>query len=256
MPDENKHLDIALFAGLIAINLIILNVLLGVRLPALRASAQLHQAKNAPQGQSQAFLPIVSRSGSVSIPTQASWYSENDGFEILHIVGEVVNNSSQPVAQVTIEAELFGSKNAAPLGKLSGSTYQTVIPPQGKACFNLYAPKPADFSSFKLNVTGYQSLADYPSGLRATVSNASFDAANQWYQVSGITSNIDGGLYPEISAAATLYDANGLVLGCDQTFVVLSGEDPNEPGTFTLYFLDRDYSQVQSSTVNLSIPLP
>src|SRR5690606_21356544 len=107
---ESKPLKVALFVGLITINVIILAVLFGVRLPLLRqATASAPAAKSLPGNT--LFMPLVVRFDPVGVADNSSWYIEKDGGDILHIVGEVVNHTTGPVSMVQVQADLLAFRS-------------------------------------------------------------------------------------------------------------------------------------------------
>jgi len=69
--------------------------------------------------------------------------------------------------------------------------------------------------------------------------------------LSGQVQNVGATPSAEARVIATLYDANGTVIGCDQTFVSYESENPFSVGTFSLYFMDQLYNQV--STYRLQV---
>lgn len=251
MLEESKPLKVALFVGLITINVIILAVLFGVRLPLLRqATASAPAAKSLPGNT--LFMPLVVRFDPVGVADNSSWYIEKDGGDILHIVGEVVNHTTGPVSMVQVQAELLAFRSGESLGKLQGEPFQSVIPAGGKACFNLHVPKPKNYGTYQLSVLSYQPAQEAFNGT-IWATNAQYDNHNAWYEINGVFNAATAGQAGDVLVIGTLYELGDLVVGCDQTFVNIPDEEASQPGTFSLIMMDRDFSRVNRYEVQASL---
>ena len=199
------------------------------------------------------FLPLALRSDGqqVKILNNSSMYIEKSEIEILHIVGEIANNSQDPIHNLSVTAVLYPANGTTAITTIHSSPFISALAPGEKTCFNLYLEKPRTYARYELTELSYEVGAEPTSTFETRQVTAGWDEDNDWYMLSGQVQNVGATPSAEARVIATLYDANGTVIGCDQTFVSYESENPFSVGTFSLYFMDQLYNQV--STYRLQV---
>ena len=194
------------------------------------------------------FLPLALRSDGqqVRILNNSSMYIEKSEIEILHIVGEIANNSPDPIHNLSVTAVLYPANGTTAITTIHASPFISALAPGEKTCFNLYLEKPMTYARYELTELSYEVGAEPTSTFETRQVTAGWDEDNDWYMLSGEVQNVGATPSAEARVIATLYDANGTVIGCDQTFVSYESENPFSVGTFSLYFMDRLYDQVNA----------
>jgi hypothetical protein len=172
--------------------------------------------------------------------------STYERYEWLHIVGEVLNEGSVPMSYVKIVATLYNAEGDV-VG--TGFTYTAldVIPPGGKAPFDLGTDEYAGFESYKLQVQGD------PGELgRQDLVILSHSTATEydWLHIRGEVSNTGSTDAEYVKIVATLYDAASNVIGVGFTYteldVVAAGDtSPFDLGMDQWEGMDRYELQVQ-----------
>ncbi|MFZ3069959.1 MAG: hypothetical protein WA110_02410 [Anaerolineaceae bacterium] len=245
MPHFKKPFQVSLFVALIVWNAVILASLSSSHKE--ETTKQVIPPKQSKQVQDfKVYIPLASKAAPVEVLKNSSVYTESDGEEVLHIVGEVANNSNKPIQNVTLTASLYRSASSTSIATIHGQPFQQVIGPGERACFNLYILKPAKYASYSLAQPNYQTSPDlFPEFTFSEVA-AGFDANNAWYQIRGKAQNQSGAALDNIRVVGTLYNPQGDVVGCDQSFVSFTEENPYEAGDFTLYYMDHLYSRTDS----------
>ena len=194
------------------------------------------------------FLPLALRSDGqqVKILNNSSMYIEKSEIEILHIVGEIANNSPDPIHNLSITALLYPANGTTAITTIHASPFISALAPGEKTCFNLYLEKPRTYARYELTELSYEVGAEPSSTFETRQVTAGWDEDNDWYMLSGQVQNTGKTPFADVRVIATLYDSNNKVIGCDQTFVLYEGENPFSVGTFSLYFMDQLYNQVSS----------
>ena len=194
------------------------------------------------------FLPLALRSDGqqVKILDNSSMYIEKSEIEILHIVGEIANNSPDPIHNLSVTALLYPANGTTAITTIHASPFISALAPGEKTCFNLYLEKPRTYARYELTELSYEVGAEPTSTFETRQVTAGWDEDNDWYMLSGEVQNVGATPSAEARVIATLYDANGTVIGCDQTFVSYDSENPFSVGTFSLYFMDKLYDQVDA----------
>ena len=208
--------------------------------------------KQAKQEQ-QIFLPLALRSDGqqIKILNNSSMYIEKSEIEILHIVGEIANNSQNPIRNISVTAVLYPANRTTAISTINASPFSQVLAPGEKTCFNLYLEKPTAYARYELSQLNYEVGTEPTSTFETRQVTAGWDEDNDWYMLRGQVQNTGETPFADVRVTVTLYDSNNKVIGCDQTFVLYEGENPFSAGTFSLYFMDQLYNQV--STYRLQV---
>ncbi|HAE85201.1 MAG TPA: hypothetical protein DCG78_01655 [Anaerolineaceae bacterium] len=203
--------------------------------------------KQAKQEQ-QIFLPLALRSDGqqIKILNNSSMYIEKSEIEILHIVGEIANNSQNPIRNISVTAVLYPANGTTAISTIHASPFSPVLFPGEKTCFNLYLEKPRTYARYEFAKLSYEVGAEPTSTFETRQVTAGWDEDNDWYILRGQVQNVGATPFTEARVIATLYDDSGTVIGCDQTFVSYQSENPFSVGTFSLYFMDKLYDQVDA----------
>jgi len=197
------------------------------------------------------YLPLISNFVPVQVLPNSRAYVESGDFgSYLHVVGEVRNVLEEPLCQVAIQIQVFDDKGRQ-VCQLSDEVYLECLQPGQKGCFHLSAYEPVDWDSYTVTAVGYEPSQDPPVELEIFEPNGAFEVEHGWYHLSGKVENYAGQLWDEIKAVGTLYDEEGSVLACEETYVVYHEEDLHETGLFNLYFEGQDYASTASYEVQL-----
>jgi hypothetical protein len=199
------------------------------------------------------FLPLALRNDGqqVKILNNSSMYIEKSEIEILHIVGEIANNSPDPIHNISLTALLYPANGTTAISTIHASPFISALAPGEKTCFNLYLEKPKAYARYELTGLKYEVGTEPTSAFETRQVTAGWDEDNDWYMLSGQVQNTGKTPFADVRVIATLYDSNNKVIGCDQTFVLYESENPFSAGTFSLYFMDQLYNQV--STYRLQV---
>jgi hypothetical protein len=245
MTEPKKSVRIIMFIGLIALNAILLSVVLQRTLPKPTSQAKEVNPTAIPATMNhQLFLPLTAtayKEAIVLLPGDGVYYERDQDMQIVHVVGEVLNNTPTTVSKVMIEAVInlkSGGQTTLRGFPLVGSMARS-----DRACFDLYVMEAKDVESYALKVLSYSTGGSVPGGLAPMVSNSGYDAQNGWFNVEGTLSAAEPTVMNDLRAVVTLFDGSGRVLGCEQSYVRSQTEEANAPGTFSVLFMNRDFSQ-------------
>lgn len=184
-----------------------------------------------------------------SIPQEVRILSNHfhyvDSIDYLHIVGEVLNNSSDLLRFVKITVNIFNSS-----GQLLDTDFTYIhldnLPAWDKTCFNLALPEPAGWSYYEFEAPTY--LTDGSPLPNLTILNASgsYNLTFGWYEIIGQVRNDHDSRVEYVSPVGTVYNSSGTVVGCDFTYVSSTHLDPGQTSSFKMTLSGRDYSDVTS----------
>ncbi len=248
MTEPKKRLRIFMFVGLIALNIVLLTTVLQHTLPDPTAQAKIVSHTNSSiSAENQLFLPLVATAYGdpiVLLPGDGVYYERDQDLQIVHVLGEVLNNTPTTVSQVTVEARL-NLKTGRQI-TLRGAPLVGSLAPGNRACFDLYVVEAEEVESYALQVLSCATGGTVPGGVAPEVSNAGLDTQNGWYIVEGTISTTEPTVLNDLRAVVTLFDSSGRVLGCEQSYVRTQTEEANTPATFRILFMNRDFSEVSS----------
>jgi hypothetical protein len=184
--------------------------------------------------QSQPALEILSHTSY----TDAGWY---------HIVGEIRNNSTQPMAFVKIVATLYDDASTV-VGTDFTYTELDVIPPGGKSPFETGTDQWEGTTNYKLQAQGRPSS---PARQDIVIKSHQSYVDGSWLHVRGEVENTGDTDAEFVKIVVTLYDETGTVVGTDFTYTDLDtvppgGTSPFETGTDHWPGFDHYEIQVQA----------
>lgn len=245
MTETKKIVRILMFIGLIALNAVLLAVVLQRTHPDSIPQAKI-VSPTAPSVamNHQIYLPMAStlyKDPIVLLPGDGVYYEREQDLQIVHVVGEVLNNTQTTVNKVMIEAVLNLKSGGS--STLRGFPLVGSLAPGNKACYDLYVVEPKQVESYAVKVLSYATGGSVPEGIEPTVANSGYDSRNGWFSVEGSLASAEPIILNDLRAVATLFDNSGRVLGCEQSYVRTQTEDANAIATFSILFMNRDFSQ-------------
>ncbi len=254
MTEPRKSVRIFMFIGLIALNAFLLSVVLQRTRPKpLIQAKDLYPTAVPVAMDHQLFLPLTSTAYQEAIlllPGDGVYYERDQDLQIVHVLGEVLNNTPTTVNNVIIEAVL--NLKSGGQTTLRGFPLVGSLAHGERACFDLYVMEAKEVESYAVKVLSYETGGSLPGGFAPVVSNAGHDPQNGWYSVEGTLSATEPTvIMNDLRAVVTLFDGSGRVLGCEQSYVRTQTEEANAPGSFSVLFMNRDFSQ--GSNYSLSI---
>jgi len=243
-----------MFIGLIALNIFLLAVVLKRTLPEPPPQAKMVSPTTpAVSMENHLYLPLavtVYKDPIVLLPGDGVYYERDQDMQIVHVVGEVLNNTPTIVNKVMVEAVL--NLKSGGQTTLRGYPLADSIAPGNRACFDLYVVEAKEVESYAVQVLSYATGGALPGGVVPAVSNAGYDAQNGWYMVEGTISTTEPAILNDLRAVVTLFDSSGRVLGCEQSYVRTQTEEANAPATFRILFMNRDFSQASNYTLAIA----
>lgn len=168
-----------------------------------------------------------------------------DPYGVLHIVGEVRNNTSDHLFLVRIAANFFDGT-----GQLldTSFTYTDLddLPAGEKTCFHISMSEPDGWVYYEFDTPGYWTFGSPLPSLTVFNDSGSYNPTSGWYEILGQVRNDHGARVESVEPVGTLYNSSGTVLGCDSTYVNSSHLDPGQTSAFKISFTRRDYVDVSS----------
>jgi hypothetical protein len=166
-----------------------------------------------------------------------------DSIDYLHIVGEVLNNTSDHLWSVKITVNIFNGG-----GQLVDVDYSYMylsnLPAWDKTCFEVLLQEPTDWAYYQFEQPTYWTDGTPLPNMTVYNDSGSYDPTYGWYEIIGLVRNDHGSRVEYVSPVGTLYNASGAVVGCDFTYVSSTHLDPDQTSSFKLTFFGRDYSGV------------
>jgi hypothetical protein len=197
-------------------------------------------------GDPSVYLPLIFGPPPYGVEILNNSSSFADMYGVLHVPGEIINNTNHYLRDVTITADFYDQNNQFIVSTATNPILSS-IPPYDRTCFRLDLGEPANWSYYKFQAPGYATDGAPLPALSLINSQGSYDSTYHTYDISGQIRNDSGSIVPTISPIGTLYDANNTVIDCDYVIVDGSGLLPGQTTGFTLSFFWRgDYSNVRS----------
>jgi hypothetical protein len=172
-----------------------------------------------------------------------SYYVDSIGY--LHIAGEVKNDTADQLRFVKITASIFNSH-----GHLVDTDFTYIyldnLPASDKTCFRILLEEPAGWSYYEFEPPSYWTDGRPLPNLTILNDSGSYDSTFGWYEIIGQVRNDHGTRVEYVSPVGTLYDASGIVIGCDFTYVNATHLDPGQTSSFEMTFIGRDYTDAAS----------
>lgn len=198
-----------------------------------------HDIKPTPTATS---TPTLIPGGVIVLPNHSSFTTTTG---ILHVVGEVQNNTNYTLRNVRITANFYNNNNQF-LDSHSELTFMNDLPPNTKTCFNIGLDEPEGWRYYQFDPVTYQTDGEPLPDL--TIYNVTRSYGYQFYRLAGYVRNDENVIVSEVRTVGTLYDPEtspDSVIGCN--FHQLIGSlDPGDDGFFEINFTGRDYNDPTS----------
>lgn len=168
-----------------------------------------------------------------------------DSIDYLHIVGEVQNNTANHLRFVKITANIFNSS-----GQLLDTDFTYIyldnLPAGDRTCFDILLEEPAGWSYYEFEAPTYRTDGEPLPNLTVFNDSGSYNSTFGWYEIIGQVRNDHGTRVEYVSPVGTVYNASGVVVGCNFTYVNSTHLDPGQTSSFEMTFSGRDYADVTS----------
>jgi len=163
--------------------------------------------------------------------------------DYLMIVGEVYNGTSNYLRFVEINVNIFNASGQL-ISTDSGYVSVDSLAPWTKGCFNVLVLSPGSWSSYAFDSLEYWDDALPPPNLVIYGDSGGIDPYG-YYSIIGFMRNDDSVLVEWTRAIATLYNAQGKVVGCDTGYTNADSLAPGQISSFEVWSFYRDsYSDV------------
>ncbi len=183
------------------------------------------------------YLPLVA--GAPSTPTPgtlvilANHTQHVDSSGVLHILGEVQNNTSSGVLAVEVSV-VFLDANHQPVLTWPANVPIRILPSGEKTCFELSLSASPNWSYEFEAPVGQASTQGRPPLSLSSV-NGQADSLGD-YQITGFIRNDGSRMAMSVSAIGTLYDSTGHVTACGSRNANIADFDPGQSSAFTINF--------------------
>ena len=243
----------ALYALLVVANILILTTAFGSK---VRVSAPT-LPKSQPTTNTFIYMPLVSKpSEPMTLQQNHTSYIEQEAEQqVLHLVGEVTNQSGKNVRNILLEASLF-DRNGALLSTIQGYLALNLLPNGATTCFNLATALPDGFEKYELKVLSSETVEGDETAVESYITNERFDGDFGWYTVNGVATYAIGNISGDVAVAATFYDKQKQVIGCELSFANFPETEVPEPGVFSFYYMGGNAPKVTSAqTLAVNVPI-
>ncbi len=203
------------------------------------------------------YLPIVNRpmpAGVHVYPVSYSYTSHNT----LFIIGEVLNNTTNPITWVKVVANLFDADDKF-IGTGNNYMWPVDLPALEKGCFNIqidYETEPPPGSYYQFQDLTYNASNTSP-GLNI-INNIGILTGDNGYRITGQARNSGNQRSNNVGVSGTLYNVSGVPVGCENAFVESRDLLPGQTSSFQIDFLRyyRDYQDVNNYKLRIAGDLP
>lgn len=255
MNKPKKSIRVFLIIGLIVLNIVMFVMVLQRTLP-----GKVLEAKNAEPNavsftaDNHRYLPLMStvyQEAIVILSGDGVYYERDQDMQIVHVVGEVLNNTPSSVTKIMVEAVL--NLKSGGQTTLRGFPLVDSLARGDRACFDLYVLENKAVESYAVKVISYATGGTTPADMAPVVSSAGYNAQDGWYSLEGTLSSTSQSVIPgDLRAVVTLYDASGRVLGCEQSYIRFQPEEANGEAAFNVVFMNRDFSQASRYALTIA----
>jgi hypothetical protein len=191
------------------------------------------------------YLPFVTREPAHGVYVLNNYSAYVDTIGYLHIVGEVQNATASHLRFVKITANIFNSS-----GKLLDTdftyTHLDNLPAGHKTCFHFSLEEPAGRSYYEFEAPTYWTDGVPLPNFAVFNDSGSYNSTFGWYEIIGQVRNDHGTRVEYVSPVGTVYNAPGVVVGCDFVYVNSTHLDPGQTSSFEMTFSGRNYTDVAS----------
>jgi hypothetical protein len=185
------------------------------------------------------------------LPVSYSYISHNT----LFIIGEVLNNTNNPVTLVKVVANLFDI-NDNYLDTGNAYMWPLDVPSLGKGCFKISMNLPLNWSYYQFEDLTYNTT-NTSTGLNI-INNIGELTSDNGYKIIGQARNNGNQRSNNVGVSGTLYNVSGVPVGCENTFVESTDLLPGQISSFAINFLGyyRNYNDVTDYRLRVAGALP
>lgn len=203
-------------------------------------------------------LPTPQTSQAIILANNSSYV---DKLNKLHVVGEVKNNGATAIQHITVKAAFY-AYSGLELDKGEAYGALTILPPGEKTCFDIMIPLPVGYSYYEFIEVTHLTDAPTPPNLAVMNVQTKYFPSTGAFNIAGKVKNEGDTLLIEPMAIGTVYNSNGIVLGCNKVPLKLNGGPTpddlagGESQSFDMQFADRDYADVANYRVQADAQYP
>ena len=119
------------------------------------------------------------------------------------------------------------------------------LPPNQKTCFEVFFfSPPSGWQYYQFEAPSYYTNGTAVTGLTVLSPSGSYNPTYGWYDIIGQIRNDSGSTIDYVQTTGTLYNASGIVIGCDYTYTNNTTLIPGQISGFDIMFSGRDYTDV------------
>ena len=195
------------------------------------------------------MTPTPSPTPTATVPPGVHIRNNHSAFEsssFLHIVGEITNNTSQPIWLVNVDVNIFDGDGSLLTTDLAFVGLD-VLNPGVTACFDaLVIDDYEGWETYEFEPVEY--FEDPPSLPNISVFNTSTSTTSlDWLKIIGQVRNEEDEDVENVFLHATVYDENGTVLDCDLGIANTTDLSSGQTSAFDMFLTSRDnYDDVDS----------
>ncbi len=179
------------------------------------------------------FLPIVL----LPYPPEVQVLPVSFNYEShgkLYIIGEVLNNTTNPITWVKVVANLFDADDKL-LGTANNFMWPVDLPALEKGCFKISMPipiPPSIWSYYQFESLTYD-ISNTSPGL-SIINNIGSLNPDQSYTITGQVRNNGNQRSNDVSVSGTLYNIHGEPVGCELSLVASTDLNPGQVSSFQI----------------------
>jgi hypothetical protein len=186
------------------------------------------------------------------LPNSSYWIGGNT----IHVIGEVLNNTSDSLTLVEVAVNFFDAGGNL-VGTNSIILFPLDWPAWEKGCFSISMDVPPNWSYYQFETPTYY-LSGTSSGLTIFNDSGLYNPANGDYDIIGQVRNHGDQRSTYVNVGSTLYNVSGVPVGCANAYVNSTDLDPGQISSFAMNFWGyyRDYSDVTYYRLRVAGHLP
>ncbi len=165
-----------------------------------------------------------------------------DGFDTLHILGEVANHSSGYLSDILVGVKVLDGAGQV-VAADAVYTHLDSLAAGDRTCFEIDLLAPQGGAGYQFDDPSYTTGGVNPN-LSIHAAQGVYDPDTGWYDVTGEVRNDSSHAITDASAVASLYDAAGLIVGCDFAYVDSLNLAAGQSSLFDITFIQGDTAGV------------
>jgi len=174
----------------------------------------------------------------------------------MFVIGEVMNNTAASLTWVNVSVNFYDSGDNL-VG--TGSTYMWPLdlPARTRGCFKISMNVPTNWSHYEFETLVYYSSETSPN-LAIINDSGAYDAIDGDYAIIGQAKNNGTQRSMAVSVGGTLYNSDGVPVGCEYDTVNSNDLDPGQVSAFNINYSGyyRNYSDVTYYKLRVAGEIP